>query len=80
MSRNLQHWSLQVGKAAMWRSDWQEAADQFDAIITNGGRVLTITAQGNTISEAVDTSKKALALIQFEGMNFRTDIGYEFKG
>jgi len=21
-----------------------------------------------------------LALIQFEGMNFRTDIGYEFKG
>jgi phosphoribosylamine--glycine ligase len=51
-----------------------------DTIVTNGGRVLTITAQGNTIPEAVDTSKKALALIQFEGMNYRTDIGYEFKG
>jgi phosphoribosylamine--glycine ligase len=51
-----------------------------DAIVTNGGRVLTITAQGKTISEAVDTSKKALSQIQFEGMNFRTDIGYEFKG
>ena len=50
-----------------------------DVIVTNGGRVLTVTAQGNTISEAVDSSKKALALIQFEGMNFRTDIGYEFK-
>lgn len=24
------------GKAAMWRSDWQEAASQFDAIINNG--------------------------------------------
>jgi len=50
-----------------------------DAIVTNGGRVLTVTAQGNTISEAVDTAKNALALIQFQGMNFRTDIGFEFK-
>ena len=49
-----------------------------DAIVTSGGRVLTITAQGNTISEAVDTAKNALGLIQFEGMNFRKDIGYEF--
>ena len=48
--------------------------------MTNGGRVLTVTAQGNTISEAVDSSKKAFALIQFEGMNFRKDIGYEFMG
>ena len=51
-----------------------------DAIVTNGGRVLTVTAQGTTISEAVDTAKNALALIQFQGMNFRTDIGFEFKG
>ena len=51
-----------------------------DAIVTNGGRVLTITAQGKTISEAVDTAKNALAQIQFEGMNFRKDIGYEFLG
>lgn len=49
-----------------------------DVIVTNGGRVLTITAQGNTISEAVDTAKNALTQIQFEGMNFRKDIGYEF--
>jgi phosphoribosylamine--glycine ligase len=48
--------------------------------VTNGGRVLTVTAQGNTISEAVDTSIKALTQIQFQGMNFRKDIGYEFKG
>lgn len=49
-----------------------------DKIVTNGGRVLTITAQGNTIPEAVDTAKTALAKIHFEGMNFRKDIGYEF--
>ena len=51
-----------------------------DAIVTNGGRVLTVTAQGNSISEAVETAKNALGLIQFEGMNFRKDIGFEFKG
>jgi phosphoribosylamine--glycine ligase len=50
-----------------------------EAIVTNGGRVLTVTAQGNTISEAVETAKNTLELIQFEGMNFRKDIGYEFK-
>jgi phosphoribosylamine-glycine ligase len=39
-----------------------------------------VTAQGNTISEAVETAKNALGLIRFEGMNFRKDIGFEFKG
>jgi phosphoribosylamine--glycine ligase len=47
-------------------------------LLTNGGRVLTVTAPGNTISEAVTTAKKALQQIQFEGMNYRNDIGYEF--
>ena len=49
-----------------------------DTIVTNGGRVLTVTAQGNSITEAVNTAKIALAQIHFEGMNFRKDIGYEF--
>lgn len=49
-----------------------------DAILTNGGRVLTVTAQGNTITEAVQTAKNALTKIHFEGMNFRKDIGFEF--
>lgn len=47
-------------------------------LLTNGGRVLTVTAPGNTITEAVTTAKKALQQIQFEGMNYRNDIGYEF--
>ena len=49
-----------------------------DTILTNGGRVLTVTAQGNTITEAVQTAKNALTKIHFEGMNFRKDIGFEF--
>lgn len=48
-------------------------------IVTKGGRVLTMTAQGNDIQEAVSKAKNALKEIHFEGMNFRSDIGYEFK-
>lgn len=33
------------GKAAMWRSDWQEAADQFDAIISDGTHSLVELSQ-----------------------------------
>jgi phosphoribosylamine--glycine ligase len=50
-----------------------------DAIVTKGGRVLTATAQGSTLKEAVKTAKNALSKIQFEGMYFRSDIGYEFE-
>lgn len=49
-------------------------------VVTNGGRVLAVTSFGNTISEAVENSKKVLKEIQFEGMYYRKDIGYEFEG
>ena len=47
-------------------------------VVTKGGRVLTITAEGNTIQEAVTKALSGIASIQFEGMNFRKDIGFEF--
>ncbi len=50
-----------------------------NAIVTKGGRVLTATAQGNTLKEAVEIAQNALSNIQFEGMYFRRDIGYEFE-
>lgn len=50
-----------------------------EIIVTNGGRVLTCTAQGNTLQLAITTAKEILSNIHFEGMYFRTDIGYEFK-
>jgi phosphoribosylamine--glycine ligase len=49
-----------------------------NSIVTKGGRVLTTTAQGNTLQEAVKNAQSALAKIHFEGMYFRKDIGYEF--
>jgi len=52
---------------------------QGEAILTNGGRVLAITSYGNSLTEAVDHSKNVLKEISFEGMYFRSDIGYEFR-
>ncbi|MCZ2222904.1 MAG: phosphoribosylamine--glycine ligase [Chitinophagales bacterium] len=49
-----------------------------DIIVTNGGRVLAVTSQGSSITEAVKKSTTALQKISFEGMYFRRDIGFEF--
>lgn len=47
-------------------------------VLTNGGRVLAVTAFGPTVREAANTSRTALGQLHFEGMNYRRDIGYEF--
>jgi phosphoribosylamine--glycine ligase len=47
---------------------------------TNGGRVLAVTSQSETISLAVEKSEAILEKISFEGMYYRRDIGWEFGG
>ena len=49
-----------------------------DKIVTNGGRVLCVTSFADTVYEAVEKSRDSLALIDFDGIYFRRDIGYEF--
>ena len=44
-------------------------------ILTNGGRVLAITAFGETISDALKTANKNADLIDFQGKTYRKDIG-----
>ena len=46
-----------------------------ETIVTNGGRVLGVTATGNTLSGALQRAYEAAGKIQFEGMHFRKDIG-----
>ena len=48
-------------------------------LVSNGGRVLAVTSFGKNIADAAQLSKNALSHINFEGMYFRSDIGYEFK-
>ena len=45
------------------------------AVVTNGGRVLGITALGSTLEEARSKAYAAADLIRFEGKQLRRDIG-----
>jgi phosphoribosylamine---glycine ligase len=46
--------------------------------VTNGGRVLAVSAMAEGLGDAIELSKTILEQIRFEGMYFRGDIGYEF--
>lgn len=44
-------------------------------LITNGGRVLAVTAGAKSLPEAIVSAYEAAAAINFSGMQFRKDIG-----
>ena len=46
------------------------------AIVTSGGRVLCVTALGDTVKAAQQRAYAALAPIRFDGMQYRNDIGH----
>ena len=48
-------------------------------VFTNGGRVLCVTSYGKSVKAAVTNSLSILQKIDFDGIYYRTDIGYEFK-
>ena len=43
--------------------------------VTNGGRVLGVSATGNTLEKTLGKAYKAIEKISFEGMQYRKDIG-----
>jgi len=45
------------------------------AIVTSGGRVLTVTALGSDVAEAVARAYTGVARVRFAGMQYRHDIG-----
>jgi phosphoribosylamine---glycine ligase len=47
-----------------------------DQLVSNGGRVLSVTAVGETFREAIDRAYVAVGCIQFEEMYYRKDIGH----
>ncbi|SNR39681.1 phosphoribosylamine--glycine ligase [Lutibacter agarilyticus] len=46
-------------------------------LVTNGGRVIAVTSYGSDFKDALKTSYKSIEKICFNGMNFRTDIGFD---
>jgi phosphoribosylamine--glycine ligase len=53
--------------------------DEFDNKITSGGRVLSIVAQGENFDKAFNLAYSNLKGINFDGMHFRKDIGYQVR-
>ncbi len=46
-----------------------------DKFLTNGGRVLGVTAKGDNLDEALEKAYEAVNKITFENAHYRTDIG-----
>ena len=44
--------------------------------LTNGGRVLAVTASGGSLESALQRAYEGIAKIGIEGMYYRRDIGY----
>lgn len=48
-------------------------------ILTNGGRVLAVTSFGDGVRKAAQRSINIMEFIDFQGIYYRKDIGYEFQ-
>lgn len=51
--------------------------DQDGQLVTSGGRVMAASALGSSIDQALSRSFAAVAKINFDGKNFRRDIGVD---
>jgi len=51
-------------------------AEKDGRVVTSGGRVLGITALGDTIKDAIDRAYEAIKEISFDGVYYRKDIGH----
>lgn len=48
-------------------------------LLTNGGRVIAVTALGKNMGEALSKSYRAIGAIEWEGKKFRSDIGFDLQ-
>ena len=48
-----------------------------NGVVTSGGRVLAVTSYGDTMKEALGKSYKNAALLKFDGVYYRKDIGFD---
>ncbi|NLY65552.1 MAG: phosphoribosylamine--glycine ligase [Alcaligenaceae bacterium] len=49
---------------------------QDDQLLTSGGRVLCVTALGDTVQQARETAYATVAQIKFDGQQYRSDIAW----
>ena len=54
-------------------------ATEHDKVVTNGGRVFCVTSYGYSVFDAVEITKEEIEKVSYTGMEYRSDIGYEFE-
>lgn len=64
-----------ISNASVYHAGTKWNADK-NCYETNGGRVLAVVAQGDTLSEARQRAHNEIKKIQFHGMQRRPDIGF----
>jgi phosphoribosylamine--glycine ligase len=82
--------SYEKGKEILGLREVEEMEDVFlfhagtkmedGKILTNGGRVLSVTAHGENIQDAIERAYLAVSKIHFDGMHYRRDIAHRAKG
>jgi phosphoribosylamine--glycine ligase len=65
----------ETGDTLVFHAGTKEEGGQ---LVTNGGRVIAVTALRPTMYEAAIASRQITEQIDFEGKYYRKDIGYEF--
>jgi len=48
-----------------------------DSLLTNGGRVLSVTGRGVTLAQALEQAYHGVDLVDFADKNYRKDIGFD---
>jgi phosphoribosylamine---glycine ligase len=51
--------------------------DENGIVVTTGGRVMAITALGDSVNEALSLSKSGAELVEFDNKYYRKDIGFD---
>jgi phosphoribosylamine--glycine ligase len=59
-----------------WINHAGTAINEVGTLVSSGGRVLTCTALGLTLSIAAERAYSMIESIELEGSHFRTDIGH----
>jgi phosphoribosylamine--glycine ligase len=65
-------WAMEKTRVKVFHAG---TANRDGALVTDGGRVLAVTALAEGLERAVAAAYEAAAMIHFDGMHFRRDVG-----
>jgi phosphoribosylamine--glycine ligase len=68
--------AAKIKDAVVFHAGTKKSGEKALEYLTDGGRVLGVTALGENLKKAIDTAYKTVKTIKFDEMHFRCDIGW----